>query len=797
MRALERGLLSVQVPSAVKRTRRRPPVPPWRTDMLLSAPRTWYLSHLKTRSIMNDAASGGGDAMSTRFATPSIHMYPDTGKGDKRIVAEIKVQARMEEVWDVLTNYEALPTFVPNLERCERLPSQNPGVVLLRQVGCSQSILWRLEAEALLEVVEIKKSPWRKEVRFRMAEGDFDEFHGKWIVEGDVSSPAQMTTFLRYEVSIKPKFSLPSQIVSYIVKAGLPSNIRAVASRAESMAADTIRVQGLASWAGVEVDPAIPRTMPEEGSRLKNNRSDWKGVDNDSMLPSKGPFWPVGSPYAASAPITAGMQEKKAVIDAAKSSYLGTTWVPLPPSGSPEKISVKEVLNEGLQKKYSPLEQYPAFEIDTESQNGNGQVLMDDIEIHLRRLDGLDYLHRRSVAAIRVNAPVSLVWDVITDYDRLAEFIPNLASSERIRLPDTAPSNVVRVRQVGYKNMFYMCLHAESVMDLVEKPYSEVQFRQVAGDVQTFQGKWIVQEALPIYQEEYNGPQTLLKYAVEIVIPTSAVMVSVIEPLLEDVVFEDMPKNLLAMKSEIERIRQQGAIPVSQVCKRPRLADMMKDFRLLQAELEATYGDTQIIPSRAELRAANRTDIEKALAAHGGGSKVASKMGWRYSSRSRKPRGYWNSIENVRHEIDEFILSSDLPPGIMPLKNDIIRAGRFDLARAIEKWGGISILAEELGYDTAQSTSASGSEWQEHVSQTAAATGLSGKQGLFQVASATYRGGDQSTDYILSSADLDDIMNIDAGYDEAKEEELIREMLEQEPQRLSTPSARDEIDSWQ
>lgn len=726
-------------------------------------------------------------------------MFPGTGGGDRRIVAEMKVQARIDQIWNVLTNYEALPTFVPNLERCERLPSQSPGVILLRQLGCSQSILWRLEAEALLEVVEIDKSSWRKEVQFRMVEGDFDDFRGKWIVESDVSSPAQMTTFLRYEVHIRPKFSLPSQIVSYIIKAGLPSNIRAVATKAESMAADKLKVPGLASWAGVEVNPSIPQaeyTSPDKGSARTDEKVKLSEAKNESTLPSKGPFWPKGSPYAASAPITAGIQAKKAVINAAKSSYLGTTWVPLPPSGAPEKTSVKEVLNESLQKKNCPTEEYPAFDIDEEIQEGNGQAQMDNIEIHLRRLDGLEYLHRRSVAAIRVNAPASLVWDVMTDYDRLAEFIPNLASSERIRLPDSAPDNIVRVRQVGYKNMFYMCLHAESVMDLVEKPMSEIQFRQVAGDVQTFQGKWMIQEVLPTYQGDYSGPQTLLKYAVEIVIPTSPIMVSVIEPLLEDVVFEDMPKNLLAVKSEVERIQQQGAFPDSKFLKKPKLADMMKDFKLLRAELEITYGDMKTIPSRSELRASNRTDLEKALAAHGGASMVASRMGWSYNSRSRKPRGYWNSIENVKQEIDEFILSSDLPPGVVPLKNDIIRAGRFDLARAIEKWGGVSDVSEQLGYGTTAPTPAAGSEWQEHVSQTAAATGLSGKRGLFKVASATYRDGNKSEDYILSSADLDDIMSVDIGYDEAREEEIIRDMLEQEPLKLSTPSARDEIDSW-
>ena len=56
-------------------------------------------------------------------------MYDDKKKdGSKRIVAELRVQAKLEDVWGVLTDYEALPRFVPNLEICERLPSTKPGV---------------------------------------------------------------------------------------------------------------------------------------------------------------------------------------------------------------------------------------------------------------------------------------------------------------------------------------------------------------------------------------------------------------------------------------------------------------------------------------------------------------------------------------------------------------------------------------------------------------------------------------------------------------------------------------------
>lgn len=52
------------------------------------------------------------------------------------------------------------------------------------------------------------------------------------------------------------------------------------------------------------------------------------------------------------------------------------------------------------------------------------------------------------MAAVNVEAPVEAVWDVLTDYERLSEFIPNLALCERVQLPASAPSRFTRLRQV-------------------------------------------------------------------------------------------------------------------------------------------------------------------------------------------------------------------------------------------------------------------------------------------------------------------------------------------------------------
>ena len=109
----------------------------------------------------------------------------------------------------MLTDYEALPSFVPNLERCERLPSLTPGKILLRQVACSQGGLWRLEAQAMLEVEEIVGPMGRREARFSAVGGDFKHFTGRWVVEPDASSSVGHATILRYDISVQPCIPMP------------------------------------------------------------------------------------------------------------------------------------------------------------------------------------------------------------------------------------------------------------------------------------------------------------------------------------------------------------------------------------------------------------------------------------------------------------------------------------------------------------------------------------------------------------------------------------------------------------
>ena len=84
---------------------------------------------------MSGGGSGGAGAAPTSSSSvpPSplpplppnnIKVY-EAGRqaSGKRVVAETVVQAPVDVVWRVLTTYERLAEFVPNLESCERLTS--------------------------------------------------------------------------------------------------------------------------------------------------------------------------------------------------------------------------------------------------------------------------------------------------------------------------------------------------------------------------------------------------------------------------------------------------------------------------------------------------------------------------------------------------------------------------------------------------------------------------------------------------------------------------------------------------
>lgn len=158
------------------------------------------------------------------------------------------------------------------------------------------------------------------------------------------------------------------------------------------------------------------------------------------------------------------------------------------------------------------------------------------------------------------------------------------------------------------------------------------------------------------------------------------------------VIYEDLPSNLCAIRDYIEKAEAESGNSTSSsivasnadtiaidyaegrqseqastscssspVKQRPKVPGLQKDIEVLKSELEkfiAKYGQDGFMPKRKDLRLHGRVDIEKAITRMGGFRKIASIMNLSLSYKNRKPRGYWDNLENLQEEVMKSIYPS-------------------------------------------------------------------------------------------------------------------------------------------
>ena len=147
---------------------------------------------------------------------------------------------------------------------------------------------------------------------------------------------------------------------------------------------------------------------------------------------------------------------------------------------------------------------------------------------------------RQIAAKIQIPHPAERVWQVLTDYEGLADFIPNLAKSRRL----SHPTGGIRLEQVGTQRLLRFNFSARVVLDLEEKFPREINFNMVEGDLKAYSGKWVL-EPLPLV--DIIG--TNLCYTV-LVWPKLTMPVGLIERRLS----RDLQLNLAAIRQQVERL---------------------------------------------------------------------------------------------------------------------------------------------------------------------------------------------------------------------------------------------------
>lgn len=166
------------------------------------------------------------------------------------------------------------------------------------------------------------------------------------------------------------------------------------------------------------------------------------------------------------------------------------------------------------------------------------EAQLDDVAIEVEEVAKRQ---RRITSWIAIAQPPETVWQILTDYESLPEFIPNLEKSELLDYSD----GKARLEQVGKQNLFKMNFSARVVLDLTETPTERIDFEMVEGDFKAFSGYWFLQP---------SSDGTQLSYSV-FVWPPRTMPVTFIQRRLSN----DLSLNLVAIRQRAEQLANQSS----------------------------------------------------------------------------------------------------------------------------------------------------------------------------------------------------------------------------------------------
>ncbi|KAK9116094.1 hypothetical protein Sjap_015041 [Stephania japonica] len=196
----------------------------------------------------------------------------------------------------------------------------------------------------------------------------------------------------------------------------------------------------------------------------------------------------------------------------------------------------------------------------------------DFVEIEI---DMLGKNYRRIGARIGIDASLRVVWDVLTDYDNLSDFIPGLVESRLVERRGNFAKlfqhsfgflSSKQEHKVGEQDLaFGVKFKAKGILDCYEKdlenlPFGhkrDIEFNMVEGDFQTFEGKWSI-EQITKGRHEVQAYQTTLSYVVDVK-PKLWLPVG----LVEGRICRDIKMSLSCIRDESEKVARSNQLTLS------------------------------------------------------------------------------------------------------------------------------------------------------------------------------------------------------------------------------------------
>lgn len=163
-------------------------------------------------------------------ALSGIEVTTDRAEGrERQISARICLPYSIEQIWQILTDYDHLAEFIPNLAKSCQIDHPQGGI-RIEQIGTQALLRFKFCARVVLDMVE----HFPHQLDFQMVEGDFKSFMGSWKLQ-PIALTEGTGTELCYTVSVLPPRAMPVGLIERQLKSGLAINLSAIQQRAEQM----------------------------------------------------------------------------------------------------------------------------------------------------------------------------------------------------------------------------------------------------------------------------------------------------------------------------------------------------------------------------------------------------------------------------------------------------------------------------------------------------------------------------------------------------------------------------------
>ncbi|CAM9246255.1 unnamed protein product, partial [Phaeothamnion confervicola] len=183
-----------------------------------------------------------------------------TSLNSRRISGSIVVDAPIEDVWLVLTDYDKLAEYVPNLTQSRLVPHPRGGIRLFQE-GAQKIVGFDFRASLVMDMEEkygeADDRLAQRKITFKLVDsGMFNDFDGEWRLQFNSRQSLQVnrdalpgedrykyTTKLFYMVYIRPRGPVPVLALEWQIGQEVPNNLAAVKKAAEMMGTDAAWVR--------------------------------------------------------------------------------------------------------------------------------------------------------------------------------------------------------------------------------------------------------------------------------------------------------------------------------------------------------------------------------------------------------------------------------------------------------------------------------------------------------------------------------------------------------------------------